>query len=89
MAAAYPKGTGFCTPKLSELLVNRTLVSVLSPGGRQVKRPFLKFFHLKVKPEILSVCAGRALSSVVEHYLHTVGVAGSKPAARTILFLGT
>jgi hypothetical protein len=25
-----------------------------------------------------------ALSSVVEHYLHTVGVAGSKPAARTI-----
>jgi hypothetical protein len=26
-----------------------------------------------------------ALSSVVEHYLHTVGVAGSKPAARTIL----
>ena len=25
----------------------------------------------------------RALSSVVEHYLHTVGVAGSKPAART------
>ena len=29
-----------------------------------------------------------ALSSVVEHYLHTVGVAGSKPAARTIPFLG-
>ena len=29
----------------------------------------------------------RALSSVVEHYLHTVGVAGSKPAARTILCL--
>ena len=28
-----------------------------------------------------------ALSSVVEHYLHTVGVAGSKPAARTILDL--
>ena len=26
------------------------------------------------------------LSSVVEHYLHTVGVAGSKPAARTIFF---
>ena len=25
-----------------------------------------------------------ALSSVVEHYLHTVGVAGSKPAVRTI-----
>jgi hypothetical protein len=29
----------------------------------------------------MPVCA---LSSVVEHYLHTVGVAGSKPAARTI-----
>src|SRR5258707_7346550 len=28
--------------------------------------------------------SGCALSSVVEHYLHTVGVAGSKPAARTI-----
>jgi hypothetical protein len=28
-----------------------------------------------------------ALSSVVEHYLHTVGVAGSKPAARTIFWL--
>jgi hypothetical protein len=28
-----------------------------------------------------------ALSSVVEHYLHTVGVAGSKPAARTTLYL--
>jgi hypothetical protein len=26
----------------------------------------------------------RTLSSVVEHYLHTVGVAGSKPAASTI-----
>jgi len=26
------------------------------------------------------------LSSVVEHYLHTVGVAGSKPAARTIFY---
>ena len=25
-----------------------------------------------------------ALSSVVEHYLHTVGVVGSKPTARTI-----
>src|SRR5665213_3986499 len=31
---------------------------------------------------------GCALSSVVEHYLHTVGVAGSKPAARTIPPLG-
>ena len=28
---------------------------------------------------------GCALSSAVEHYLHTVGVAGSNPAARTIL----
>ena len=35
----------------------------------------------------LNVDSERALSSVVEHYLHTVGVAGSKPAARTILFL--
>ena len=34
---------------------------------------------------VLVAYFGRALSSVVEHYLHTVGVAGSKPAARTIL----
>src|ERR1043165_1346625 len=30
----------------------------------------------------------RALSSAVEHYLHTVGVAGSNPAARTIFPYG-
>ena len=30
-----------------------------------------------------------ALSSVVEHYLHTVGVVGSKPTARTILISGS
>ena len=29
-----------------------------------------------------------ALSSVVEHYLHTVGVVGSKPTVRTIIFIG-
>ena len=34
---------------------------------------------------IMNVSSDCALSSVVEHYLHTVGVAGSKPAARTIL----
>jgi hypothetical protein len=28
---------------------------------------------------------GRALSSAVEHQYHTLGVAGSKPAARTII----
>ena len=28
-----------------------------------------------------------ALSSAVEHYLHTVGVAGSNPAARTIILI--
>jgi hypothetical protein len=37
------------------------------------------------KPGVAAmVLDGCALSSVVEHYLHTVGVAGSKPAARTI-----
>ena len=36
---------------------------------------------------LVNVDSERALSSVVEHYLHTVGVAGSKPAARTILSL--
>ncbi len=34
--------------------------------------------------QLRNVDAVSALSSVVEHYLHTVGVAGSKPAARTI-----
>jgi integrase len=38
---------------------------------------------LKYRAELL-ILPGCALSSVVEHYLHTVGVAGSKPAARTI-----
>src|SRR5882672_9794778 len=32
-----------------------------------------------------SFVAGGALSSAVEHFLHTEGVAGSNPAARTIL----
>jgi hypothetical protein len=36
--------------------------------------------------QILNVDSVGALSSVVEHYLHTVGVAGSSPAARTIQF---
>ena len=31
---------------------------------------------------------GRTLSSVVEHYLHTVGVVGSKPTASTIFSAG-
>jgi hypothetical protein len=32
----------------------------------------------------ISLCFGRALSSAVEHQYHTLGVAGSNPAARTI-----
>jgi hypothetical protein len=39
-------------------------------------------FKIKNLPNVDS---GGALSSAVEHYLHTVGVAGSNPAARTIL----
>ena len=31
----------------------------------------------------LSASTARAISSVVEHLLHTQGVAGSKPASRT------
>jgi hypothetical protein len=34
-----------------------------------------------------SFSTGRALSSAVEHFLHTEGVAGSNPAARTIFQL--
>src|SRR5438874_13606612 len=30
------------------------------------------------------ICLGRAVSSVVEHYLDTVGVTGSNPVSRTI-----
>ena len=37
---------------------------------------------------ILRDAFGRAVSSVVEHYLDTVGVRGSKPLPRTILFTG-
>ena len=32
------------------------------------------------------ICLGRAVSSVVEHYLDTVGVTGSNPVSRTISF---
>ncbi len=39
---------------------------------------------LKTRMASLISSASCALSSVVEHYLHTVGVAGSKPAVRTI-----
>jgi hypothetical protein len=35
-------------------------------------------------PEHLTISKGCALSSVEEHFLHTEGVAGSSPAARTI-----
>ena len=46
---------------------------------------FLGDFKLGVQVRVLyERHTGCALSSVVEHYLHTVGVAGSKPAARTI-----
>ena len=33
---------------------------------------------------LTSLCCGRALSSAVEHQYHTLEVAGSNPAARTI-----
>ena len=46
---------------------------------------FYPAFALAVRDEKAKLSSSRALSSVVEHYLHTVGVAGSKPAARTIL----
>jgi hypothetical protein len=42
-------------------------------------------FGLTLKTErLLGVDSGSALSSVVEHFLHTEGAAGSSPAARTI-----
>ena len=39
---------------------------------------------LELRPSSANFWAGRALSSVVEHFIHTEGVAGSNPAARTI-----
>gem|GEM_PF-1295152 len=53
-------------------------------SGQKIPEKMLP--HQKNPSSIFLRCA---LSSVVEHYLHTVGVAGSKPAARTILFLLT
>ncbi|MEY4385349.1 MAG: hypothetical protein RLY20_632, partial [Verrucomicrobiota bacterium] len=41
---------------------------------------------LKMK-KLTSVDSGCAVSSVVEHYLDTVGVAGSNPASRTIFIV--
>lgn len=43
--------------------------------------------HMILKSnDLQSVVNGGALSSVVEHFLHTEGAAGSSPAVRTILF---
>ena len=39
--------------------------------------------------QLVNVDSDCALSSVVEHYLDTVGVGGSKPPARTIPFFPT
>ena len=58
-------------------------------GGYQNRIAQTEFFSdasgmtLKLK-KLLGVDSGGALSSVVEHFLHTEGVAGSNPAARTI-----
>ena len=38
-----------------------------------------------ISPRLAKLLRFRALSSVEEHFLHTEGVAGSSPAARTIL----
>ncbi len=35
--------------------------------------------------QLVNVDSGSAVSSVVEHYLDTVGVTGSNPVSRTIL----
>jgi hypothetical protein len=45
------------------------------------------FFFIKNCVFVLKLTVNCAVSSVVEHYLHTVGVAGSKPAPRTSLRL--
>ena len=39
---------------------------------------------MKINGSQRSFDSGCALSSVVEHFLHTEGVAGSNPAVRTI-----
>ncbi len=56
-------------PAITELLAKRRRCGVILPPGRPNQRP--------------PPSTQRALSSVVEHILHTDGVAGSKPAART------
>lgn len=51
----------------------------ITPRVRWIAKKYLKTQSASLRSRTLC-----ALSSVVEHYLHTVGVAGSKPAVRTI-----
>ena len=55
------------------------------PKNDIVGRPLNSRKTMKNKHLQQSSCVGCALSSVVEHFLHTEGVAGSSPAARTII----
>src|SRR5262245_35711299 len=59
----------------------------LAVGQNQVapKTSLWNSLGTTLKSKVLNgVDSGRALSSVVEHFLHTEGAAGSSPAARTI-----
>ena len=69
------------TSSLSNIPPNGGFQNRLARGARLADNSSMT---LKMK-NLMGVDSGRALSSVEEHFLHTEGVAGSSPAARTML----
>ena len=56
-----------------------------SPSSIKNEKTSLQNYFPSIECAVL-IDSGRAVSSVVEHRLHTAGVTGSKPVSRTILY---
>ena len=74
--------------RLASRITSLRLTERLTPAqNRLANRTVLwDSLGMTLKPKQLRSVDSGALSSVEEHFLHTEGVAGSSPAARTILF---
>ena len=56
-----------------------------SPSSIKNEKTSLQNYFPSIECAVL-IDSGRAVSSAVEHRLHTAGVTGSKPVSRTILY---
>ncbi len=75
-------------PRRSTSALSNNVSDIRTQNRLDCRKFFTDVFRMTLKSKHLSsVDSGSALSSVVEHFLHTEGVAGSSPAARTILLL--